>query len=78
MYNELLNELETLKGTIVNFEMIDDLFAAYDWTPMGENKEMTKSYYIESPMGKEIDLEIEMISKDCFIINDYIKRWWND
>ena len=56
MYKTMLSKLENIKDKFVDEETIDNIFHEEDWECMGYNQDMNKIFYIESPMGKEIDL----------------------
>ena len=60
MYENMLSKLEDIKGQFVSEEAIDNIFYEEDWDCMGYNQDMNELIYIESPMGKEIDLSIEL------------------
>ena len=77
-YKELLEELELLTDKIISTKLLDELFEKYDWECMGFNKDFTELVYIESPMGKEIDLIIETIEKfETIIIKSIKKKYFN-
>ena len=63
MYDDMLNKLERLKGKFVDEKTIYSIFRDEKWEFMGYNLEGTKMYYIESPMGAYITLEIELSKK---------------
>ena len=63
MYDDMLNKLERIKGEFVDEETIHSIFRSQKWEFMGYNLEGTKMYYIESPMGAYITLEIELSEK---------------
>ena len=60
MYKSMLSKLKDIKDKFVDEETIDNIFYEEDWECMGYNQDMNKLIYIESPMGKEIDLSIEL------------------
>ena len=62
MYDDMLNKLERIKVKFVDEETIHSIFRDQYWEFMGYDLEGTKMYYIESPMGAYITLEIEEIS----------------
>ena len=41
------------------------------------NRDMTKIYIIESPMGKELDLYIKAIEPKYVMIKDIRKKYWD-
>lgn len=78
MYDELLSRLESIKGVEVSIDLIDEIFDHYFWICMGFTLDNNKLIYIESPMGKEIDLMIEAYNDNNIIkINDIVKRFWD-
>ena len=77
-YLELLEELDLLINQIINTKLLDELFGKYGWTCMGFNEDFTELVYIESPMGKEIDLIVETIEKfEIVIIKSIKKKYFN-
>lgn len=80
MGDNLVKRLNIYKGTWVDVDYLEDLFKEYGWAEMGFNNDMSKLIYIESPMGKEIDLEVEIIDKGVTLvkIKNIIKKYWND
>ena len=91
MYEELINKLEKLKDKEVSLEELDGIFNEYDWDCMGfslnpKNKKCTDKFekliYIECPMGKELDLTIELPegetieTTDIVMIKNINKKYW--
>lgn len=87
MYKSMLSKLKDIKDKFVDEETIDNIFYEEDWECMGYNQDMNKLIYIESPMGKEIDLDIELdgpfIEWGVLAPNTKIKiktiekKWWD-
>ena len=87
MYKSMLSKLKDIKDKFVDEETIDNIFYEEDWECMGYNQDMNKIFYIESPMGKEIDLDIELdgpfiewgvLAPDTKInIKAIVKIWWD-
>ena len=87
MYKSMLSKLKDIKDKFVDEETIDNIFYEEDWECMGYNQDMNKLIYIESPMGKEIDLSIELdgpfiewgvLATDTKIkIKAIEKKWWD-
>ena len=87
MYENMLSKLEDIKGQFVSEETIDNVFYEEDWDCMGYNQDMNELIYIESPMGKEIDLSIELdgpfiewgeLAPNTKIkIESIEKKWWD-
>ena len=59
---------------LVNYCEINE----HGWEVMGFNRDMTKIYIIESPMGKELDLYIKAIEPKYVMIKDLEKRFWSE
>ena len=88
MYENMLFKLESIKGKFVSEEIIDNIFYEEDWECMGYNQDMNKLIYTESPMGKQINLYIELngpfielgklASGTKIKIKSIEKKWWND
>lgn len=81
MYTELLQELELLKDKVITIEVLDDLFNIYDWKQMGINRDLTKLTYIEGPMDKQIDLEVELFAigeENFIVVREINKKYWED
>ena len=77
MYNELLNELEAIKGQAKSENELNALFAKYGWICMGFSTKTNELIYIESPMGKEINL-VNTIDKEGLITIIEIKKMFWD
>ena len=87
MYKSMLSKLKDIKDKFVDEETIDNIFYEEDWECMGYNQDMNKLIYIEAPMGKEIDLYIELDKKPLgwgelapntkIKIKSIEKKWWN-
>ena len=87
MYENMLSKLESIKYEFVEEETIDSIFYEEDWECMGYSQNMDRLIYIESPMGKEIDLYIELdgpfiewgqlAPKTKIKIKNIEKKWWD-
>ena len=87
MYKSMLSKLKDIKDKFVDEETIDNIFYEEDWECIGYNQDMNKLIYIESPMGKEIDLSIELdgpfiewgeLAPNTKIkIKTIEKKWWD-
>lgn len=83
-YRTLLRELDDLIGKKVTEGYLDAVFEKYDWQCMGltfgQWMGLTfdgRLIYIESPMGKEIDLVIEVDEWGIITIKKIEKRFWD-
>ena len=72
--------LSVYKNTWIDYDSIEKMSNEHGWEVMGFNRDMTKIYIIESPMGKELDLYIKVISNKkelkYVMIKDIEKRYW--
>ena len=75
--DNLEKRLSVYKNTWIDYEDIEKMSNEHGWEVMGFNKDMTKIYIIESPMGKELDLYIKAIESKYVMIKDIEKRFWN-
>ena len=75
--DNLAVRLSVYKNTWINYEDIEKISKEHGWEVMGFNKDMTKIYIIESPMGKELDLHIKTIEPKYVMIKDIEKRFWD-
>lgn len=74
---ELFREASTYIGKEVSLDTLDSLFCdKYYWECMGFNIKRTKLYYIESPMGEELDVYIDYKDDAHIIIKDICKKYW--
>lgn len=71
-YPELLEDLENIVGKEVNLGEIETIFNKYGWIEMGLSD--NELIYIESPMGKEIDLIVEETDNSDTVIIKSIKK----
>ena len=73
--------LSVYRNTWIDYDSIEKMSNEHGWEVMGFNKDMTKIYIIESPMGKELDLYIKVISNKkelkYVMIKDIEKKYWN-
>ena len=73
--------LSVYRNTWIDYEDIEKISKEHGWEVMGFNIDMTKIYIIESPMGKELDLYIKVISNKkelkYVMIKDIEKKYWN-
>ena len=89
MVEELLSRLEDLRDKEVSLVELDGIFGEYDWDCMGfsiKSKKQTDKFekliYIECPMGKELDLTVELPegetieTTDVVIIKNINKKYW--
>lgn len=76
-YKTLLRELNDLIGKKVTEGYLDAVFEKYDWQCMGFSTRTNNLIYIESPMGKEIDLVIEVDEWGIITIKKIEKRFWD-
>ena len=75
---DLVQRLSRYLDVAIEAELIENIFSEYDWEQMGYNSSKTKLIYIESPMGREIDLHIEMINDyKLFIIREIETLYWD-
>ena len=75
-YRTLLIELDDLIGKKVTEGYLDAVFEKYYWQCMGFTLD-NRLIYIESPMGKEIDLVIETDEYGIITIKKIEKRFWD-
>ena len=91
MVEELLSRLENLRDKEVSLVELDGIFGEYDWDCMGfsvkpkmkkQTDKFEKLIYIECPMGKELDLTVELPegetieTTDVVIIKNINKKYW--
>ena len=69
--------LSVYKNTWIDYDNIEKMSNEHGWEVMGFNKDMTKIYIIESPMGKELDLYIKAIEPKYIMIKDIKKKYWD-
>ena len=73
--------LSVYRNTWIDYDSIEKMSNEHGWEVMGFNRDMTKIYIIESPMGKELDLYIKVISNKkelkYVMIKDIEKRFWD-
>ena len=75
-YKYLLRELNDLIGKKVTEGYLDAVFEKYYWQCMGFTSD-NRLIYIESPLGKEIDLIIEVDKWGIITIKKIEKRFWD-
>ena len=75
--DNLAVRLSVYKNTWINYEDIEKMSNEHGWEVMGFNKDMTKIYIIESPMGKELDLYIKTIEPKYVMIKYIEKKYWD-
>lgn len=75
-YRTLLRELDDLIGKKVTEGYLDTVFEKYCWQCMGFTLD-DRLIYIESPIGKEIDLVIEVDEYGIITIKKIEKRFWD-
>ena len=63
--------------TWIDYDSIEKMSNEHGWEVMGFNRDMTKIYIIESPMGKELDLYIKAIEPKYVMIKDIEKKYWD-
>ena len=69
--------LSVYKNTWIDYDSIEKMYNENGWEVMGFNRDMTKIYIIESPMGKELDLYIKAIESKYVMIKDIEKKFWD-
>ena len=55
--------LSVYRNTWIDYEDIEKMSNEHGWEVMGFNRDMTKIYIIESPMGKELETK-ETLNED--------------
>ena len=55
--------LSVYKNTRIDYDSIEKMSNEHGWEVMGFNRDMTKIYIIESPMGKELEVK-ETLNED--------------
>ena len=79
--DNLAVRLSVYKNTWIDYDSIEKMSNEHGWEVMGFNRDMTKIYIIESPMGKELDLHVKTIETNDIIkhvmIKDIRKRFWD-
>ena len=75
--DNLAVRLSVYKNTWIDYEDIEKMSNEHGWEAMRFNRDMTKIYIIESPMGKELDLYIKAIESKYVMIKDIEKKFWD-
>ena len=66
--------LSVYKNTWIDYDSIEKMSNEHGWEVMGFNRDMTKIYIIESPMGKELETK-ETLNEDEIdkLVSDFSK-----
>ena len=75
--DNLAVRLSVYKNTWIDYDSIEKMSNEHGWEVIGFNRDTTKIYIIESPMGKELDLHIKAIEAKYVMIKDIEKRFWD-
>ena len=73
--NALIRDLEKKIGVPTTEDELDSICMKHLWDCMGYNEDYTELTYIESLMGRFIDLKITY-DEGMIIIHDIIKHYW--
>ena len=67
--------LSVYRDTWIDYDSIEKMSNEHGWEVMGFNRDMTKIYIIESPMGKELETK-ETLNEDEIekLVSDFDKQ----